>query len=1147
MAARTSVTFSDSWTGHVRLQNLSKGTDSGDGFPRPYAPMVHFHSGFGFSLTYLAVSSDGYRAALDAWLDYWGLPDSPDFTNGVACEIRWAPYGPTIVEPIRYFWGWYSPPAGGGDWTLSGAGDSSYNGDYYGIGDYNGAPAYQNGAGRYLFLHGYGDYVVASVLDAWTYPAYAATGWDLPGNPWVTVGGSGSPPTVAERTPAEFDWKFYGPVGSAQVGDDWLEFDFALDWPGFHLMAEAGSLTPAWRERQAFTDDKVSYVGWQAVDEDHDMPRLRISGHSPSGPPEYDETGAHYGLGLVEDMTASLTLSAVIAAGETTGDAGLSLADTVYCEVEVRSAGRDLLYLDELHAATENGATWTNYADGEYPGTSDYLVEAPGNKFQLRRIGEVTSGEGNDESYAWTGVIYPPYILTPTWHPRDFDDTEGEERDGPNLDLGGMIVAPGVGEELILPTYSWKDYAAEVINPVLTATMVEEELDALDLNPQVERANNPEDPEGAKTVYHDRRCKLWAWPLLEDDYTQPPWFNGDADHRVLYIHHTGAVGVNVPPGLAERPSQWVGGEGAQVDDVDNDLWEVSGGQVAAVVYRNLETRFYYQMERLADHLDDPDYWHDEDAPRKLKANLPVVWEGYDEEDEGHVAVMEELSKPEDVTNWSNRSYLYAKLVGGAGLGVKVRLTYSTVEITDPWYTSFAYRFGAGGEFGEAEWEWSRTDGLVVTYSVDRDGLPMVLEAGDNELWIDLACPDENLVPILQHVDKIEFLFDSSGLTEPAQVTLDILSLRLSDREGEPWYETQHFLADSKQAWDWYRRNFFGVGWVVDGLPNAQVDMYGHRKFVNEKGFCYLKYRRHSPAYTGPFSDLTVAYPLSYLAAAFSWQEGLDAEYSEEALDYYTKDADGNYLGETAWWWIAEDVDRELRDDDHEEGPQQLRLGICVGTLDITHARGVPMVLYAAEGQETGGIEKHLGGKPHGIAKRGQKRARMKGGVRVYWRETAEGQETEWALLGSGTPDRHGRWRGPVCAEDGTTDHEHDRSREYRVGGTELGAAVARSYWCPAISIKTARGGVKMATHPGGMAIEAVWSDGEALRWRFLQARPNTWSADVTIATGDYTPADISVVASGKITVLAVDNADQHLYQWESDDGGKTWTARGDVT
>ena len=87
----------------------------------------------------------------------------------------------------------------------------------------------------------------------------------------------------------------------------------------------------------------------------------------------------------------------------------------------------------------------------------------------------------------------------------------------------------------------------------------------------------------------------------------------------------------------------------------------------------------------------------------------------------------------------------------------------------------------------------------------------------------------------------------------------------------------------------------------------------------------------------------------------------------------------------------------------------------------------------------------------------------------------------------------------------------------------------------------------MATHPGGMAIEAVWSDGEALRWRFLKARPDTWSADVTIATGDYTPADISVVASGKITVLAVDNADQHLYQWDSDDGGKTWTAQGDIT
>lgn len=931
--------------------------------------------------------------------------------------------------------------------------------------------------------------------------------------------------TYVETDPGVFVYTWHGPDGGE--GDS-FEFDWEIGFDDLYLAVESSSNSPSYRERQVFTDDKVTYTGWQG--DEGTMCRVEAYGAS--------ETYDVFPVGTsFPSLYGDLGLSIIIEPNGAIAGSGIPPRPGYpYCELSIEANGEALPYLGELNMVSPNGTTgWTNYPNGDYPDSSRWLVSAPADKIGISRL----EGSTADSHARWDGYIMAPYILRPSWQPRDFDDTEAEERELPRLDLGGLILDPGLSDWLVLPTYSWKDYAAEVINPVLTATMVEEELDALDLNPQVERANNPEDPEGAKTVYHDRRCKLWAWPLTESDYTNAPFFNDDPDHRVLYIYQTGSINVNLPPGLGTRPSSWTAGTGATVDGSNNDLWTIAAGQEAATVYRDLETRFYYQMERLADHLDDPDYWHDEDAPRKLKANLPVVWEGYDEEDEGHVAVMEELSKPEDVTNWSNRSYLYAKLVGGAGLAVKVRLTYSTVEITDPWYTDFAYRFGAGGPYGEAEWEWSRTDGLVVTYSVDRDGLPMVLEAGDNELWVDLACPDENLVPILQHVDKIEFLFDSSDLTEPAQVTLDILSLRPSDREGDPWYETQHFLCDSKQAWDWYRRNFFGVGWVFDGLPNAQVDMYGHRKFVNEKGFCYLHYRRHSPAYTGPFSDLTTAYPLSHLADLFSWQEGFAATYDADALAYYLTDADGNSLGTPAWWWIAEDVDRELRDDDHEDGPQQLRLGVCVGTLDITHARGVPMVLYAAEGQETAGIEKHLGGKPHGIAKRGQKRARMKGGVRVYWRETAEGQETEWALLGSGTPDRHGRWRGPNCIEDGTTGHTHDRSREYRVSrGAELGAAVNRSYWWEGAAVQVQGGGglVSMYTDPTGVEW-CAWVQGTNVYLARKENAPHTWgTAQVIDSSGDYDSA--SVTGDGrKISVACHKISDDKVYEFLCDSTG----------
>lgn len=196
-----------------------------------------------------------------------------------------------------------------------------------------------------------------------------------------------------------------------------------------------------------------------------------------------------------------------------------------------------------------------------------------------------------------------------------------------------------------------------------------------------------------------------------------------------------------------------------------------------------------------------------------------------------------------------------------------------------------------------------------------------------------------------------------------------------------------------------------------------------------------------------------------------------------------------------------------------------------------------MVLYAAEGQETGGIEKHLGGKPHGIAKRGQKRARMKGGVRVYWRETAEGQETEWALLGSGTPDRHGRWRGPVCAEDGTTGHTHDRSREYRVSrGAELGAAVNRSYWWEGAAVQGGGGLVSMYTDPTGVEW-CAWVQGTNVYLARKENAPHTWgTAQVIDSSGDYDSA--SVTGDGrKISVACHKIADDKVYEFLCDSTG----------
>lgn len=1047
MSVRTAVTFTTGWTGHVRLQNLSQATADENGWPRPYAPALSCTCGFGFALAYVGGATLDYLKARAAWLEYWGITLSMH-TPGVAAKLVWNVLGPAISPARIMFWGWHSAD-GGATWT------------------------------------------------------------------------------------------FYGPVGCANPGDDAFEFDFTLSWPEHHLIAEGYSLTPAHRERQAFTDDGIRYLGWQAPDLDHDKMTLELKNASPAVFTDYTAQSYSYSSGIIPDMYVALSLGGYVAAPDEAAS-GESLQNTVYHQVELTPVGYDLTDLDKLNSVTEDGVTWTNYTDGSYPASSDYLVDTAGGKFQWKRIGDIiTGGSGEREIAVWDGTIYPPYLLRFRWTPRNFDDSEtrtvppegaswedwlaeyaalapeetgAQPTVGPRLDIGlkngdgttPLYLDPGLSDLYTLPRYSWYDPSALWLpSRALTASLVESDVNTTDENPEVERANNPNDPEGAATTYHDRRCRLWAWPVNEDDYTQPPWWNAE-DGAVLLLEHAASVDVNDPAGVTPRPSAWVAVSGASVDAGNNDLWTLTAAN--ATLQRDYTTRYYAQMDCLA--AKHPAGWPAEPSwPIRLKANLEQVdVSGADAETQAL------LTADEDCTHWHTFSYLRVKLLGDYNGRFQVRVTYSLVDYEDPHYTSYNHRYGEEGEF-----TWTRTPDQVATYSNDRDGNILTLTADTRQFDIDLCCPEEGGVPLLAWVDRVEFIFLDAPTSEQT-VELDTLALVLSDRKDED----HHFLVGFKPSWDFYRRNYFGLGWVVDGLGQPQWDWYGDGRYENEAGLCYIEHIEHDPDFAGPWNDLSTVKPLSQLATELAYQEGITATYTAEALDALNKDGDGNALGSTAWYWVRRHADREMT------ATQQLELGIACGTLDIDHARGVPMLIE---------IEKNLGGKAHGIAKRGGIRARETGKVAVYWQETATGAEVPWTLLGRVTPDIHGRYRSDPCREDGRTGHEHDRSREYRVSrGAELGAAVNRSYWWEGAAVQGGGGLVSMYTDPTGVEW-CAWVQGTNVYLARKENAPHTWgTAQVIDSSGDYDSA--SVTGDGrKISVACHKISDDKVYEFLCDSTG----------
>jgi len=216
--------------------------------------------------------------------------------------------------------------------------------------------------------------------------------------------------------------------------------------------------------------------------------------------------------------------------------------------------------------------------------------------------------------------------------------------------------------------------------------------------------------------------------------------------------------------LVARPTgadtRWIGGGGVTVDPDAQETWTIPPGTTAGTVLAELVTRYWERLARVAG-AEPTLAWRAGWVLRTQAAGIETFFPG-----------QADLLYAEDVFSWKDHGRLRLGLLGkpwAESWTLLLTVTYSTVEITDPYYTDAEDRL--------AGWSRTRTQ-QAVHYTV-------TLPAGEGEepaepeptvAVIDLLCPNEGEVPWLFVVDEIEL----SGLVNsdvlPLEVTLTDLSL-----------------------------------------------------------------------------------------------------------------------------------------------------------------------------------------------------------------------------------------------------------------------------------------------------------------------------------------------------------------------------------
>lgn len=402
-------------------------------------------------------------------------------------------------------------------------------------------------------------------------------------------------------------------------------------------------------------------------------------------------------------------------------------------------------------------------------------------------------------------------------------------------------------------------------------------------------------------------CYIATPSLIDDPDTTSPYWE-DALHYVW-----GEVSIDVPPDYEERPTLWVAGTDATIDETDNTKWTAE--EDGATITRTLATRFDARMGYLETGWDVGKPAYDRDWPIIAKANHQL------EADPPEVAAACEV---EDVTNYDNSRILcfsfkedgYPEEVDWSKATLK--LTYALYDFRDEWYTppnhNGCNRFGANGAF--------EVDTTIQSFTFSGFGT----DPPTGALYFDLGELQRSNTVNLRHVRSIELTLPTAGDYELADARL-IKDPRDHGGDTYPHWMPQQGV----NPWNWVK---CGCGWgsTIEGVPHLNIPN-GSETYFNgdvQYGIKQLQYWQYNPAWLAeqleapePF-DPTNAWNLQRLVAVIGLQEQLTGTYLDVAkVEEATKDENNNSLGFLYFW--------DLNRINFDCGDQ--RAALAVGTLE----------------------------------------------------------------------------------------------------------------------------------------------------------------------------------------------------------------------
>jgi len=507
---------------------------------------------------------------------------------------------------------------------------------------------------------------------------------------------------------------------------------------------------------------------------------------------------------------------------------------------------------------------------------------------------------------------------------------------------------------------------------------------------------------------NNQACPVIVHPISVTDLTGDPTTEWPP---FVTITHEGPIQVVKPPGI-DRPAEWTGVGGLTPDPNNNDLWHVTAGSSEPAAILNLASRKWARLNRIV--------WQDPNLPGMMKhRDLLIINRPNLDQVGGEYLDPEDERIPENEWHWQNYAYAKLRLKAPRDADLEIVIDYSTVTAEDPCYPTL--------EPGEFTWQRQQHQ---VTYRVHVAKTP---EGEDySSVVIDLAVPQEgDIAPVLYHVDKITIRILGTASQDEDWEFDDIYLLDkywVEDWGDEP---DSYFEVREYDPWD-FLADYTGFAGVVNGLRCFNIP-YGYEEY--ERTERSLKQRQKWRSRVEGANIMDYAKALRRLCDEVNWQRGWTATYHDPEDGSANKDADGNKLFETFRWWDLLRHHEYAFDDPPHSNSQDIRGAPIVRTWYI--AAGIKHVIY---------YEKFAQGRPHGLMYRRDRsgRVRRSGTVQLYGRDVGT---QGWALLGSATPDAHGRWRlGP----------ELEKDKEYKLSdvATVFNLANVRYNW---------RGGVALVT------------------------------------------------------------------------------------